>query len=103
MLNKLFVFVLFVFVGNDGISSNLKNTLISLRNIYNRKIRARGQFYESYYSLWFQMCFVYAQIVHMHANQLIPQLSMKQSDTLPTQYRHIEYLHEEVWCQKNNY
>ena len=28
---------------------------------------------------------------------------MKQSDTLPTQYRHIEHLHEEVWCQKIHY
>ena len=41
-----------------------------------------------------------AQIVHTRANQLVPQLLMKQSDTLPTQYRHIEHLHEEVWCQK---
>ena len=28
---------------------------------------------------------------------------MKQSDILPAQYRHIEHLHEEVWCQKINY
>ena len=28
---------------------------------------------------------------------------MKQTDTLPTQYRHIEHLLEEVWCQKINY
>ena len=28
---------------------------------------------------------------------------MKQDDTLPTQYRHIEYLHEEVWCQNINH
>ena len=24
----------------------------------------------------------------------------KQFNTLPTQYRFIEYLHEEVWCKK---
>ena len=34
----------------------------------------------------------------MHANQLVPQFLLKQSDTLPTQGRHIEHLHEEVWC-----
>ena len=28
---------------------------------------------------------------------------MKQSDILPAQYRHIEHLHGEVWCQKINY
>ena len=28
---------------------------------------------------------------------------MKQSDTLPVQYRHTELLHEEVWCQRINY
>ena len=38
----------------------------------------------------------------MHANQLVPQLLRKQSDTLPTHYRHIEHLQEEVWCQKKN-
>ena len=30
-------------------------------------------------------------------------ISMKQSDTLSTEYRHVEQLHEEVWCQKINY
>ena len=39
----------------------------------------------------------------MHANQLVPQLLMKQSDTLPAQYRHIEHVHEEAWCQKIHY
>ena len=39
----------------------------------------------------------------MHANKLVPQLLMKQSDTLPTYYRHIEHLHEEVWCQTIHY
>ena len=28
---------------------------------------------------------------------------MKQSDILPTQYRHIEHLHEEVWCKNIHY
>ena len=42
------------------------------------------------------MHFVYAEIVHMQGNQLVPQLLLKQSDTLLTQYRHIEHLCEEV-------
>ena len=32
------------------------------------------------------MDFEFAQVVQMHANQLVPQLLRKQSDTLPTQY-----------------
>ena len=35
--------------------------------------------------------------------KLVPQLLMKQIDSLPTQYRHNEHLLEEVWCQKINY
>ena len=46
------------------------------------------------------MDFVCAWIVRMHGSQLVPQLLMKQSYTFPTQYRHIEHLHEEFWCQK---
>ena len=39
--------------------------------------------------------FIYAQIVHsMRGNQLVPQVLLKQSDTLLTQYRHIEHLCE---------
>ena len=38
-------------------------------------------------------------IVHMWGNQLVPQLLLKQSDTLLTKYRHIEHLCEEVRCQ----
>ena len=37
------------------------------------------------------------------ADQLLPQLSMEQFDTLPSQYRHIEYMHEGVWFRKNNF
>ena len=41
------------------------------------------------------MHFDYAWIVHMRGNQLVPQLLLKQSDALLTQYRHIEHLCEE--------
>ena len=47
--------------------------------------------------------FVSAQVVHARENQLVPELLLKLSDTLPTQYRHIEHLHEEVLCQKINF
>ena len=46
------------------------------------------------------MGYACAYIVHTRANQLIPQLLMKQFDTLPAQYRHMEHWHKEVWCQK---
>ena len=44
----------------------------------------------------FNKSFVSAQIVPPWGNQLVPELYLKPSDTLPTQYRHIEYSHEEV-------
>ena len=34
------------------------------------------------------------------ADQLLPQLLMKQFDTLPIQGRHIEHMHEGVWFKK---
>ena len=37
------------------------------------------------------------------ADQLLPQLLMEQSDTLPIPYRHTELMHERVWFRKNNY
>ena len=36
-------------------------------------------------------------IVHTWADQLLPQLLMEQFDTLPSQCRHIEDMHEGVW------
>ena len=38
----------------------------------------------------------HAIIGHTPADQLLPQLSMEQFDTLPIQYRHIEHMHEGV-------
>ena len=43
------------------------------------------------------MAFVYARIVPLWADQLLPQLLMKQFDTLPIHCRHIEHLHEGVY------
>ena len=41
--------------------------------------------------------FVYAWIVPLWADQLLPQLLMEQFDTLPIQCRHIEHMHEGVY------
>ena len=49
------------------------------------------------------MASVYACIVPSWANQLLPQLSMEQFNTLPLQYRYIEHMHEGVWFRKNNF
>ena len=45
------------------------------------------------------MAFVYAWIVPLWADQLLPQLLMKQFDTLPLQCRHIDHMHEGVWLR----
>ena len=38
------------------------------------------------------MAFVYAWIVPLWADQILPKLLMEQSDTLPIQCRHIEHI-----------
>ena len=43
------------------------------------------------------MAFVYALIVPLWANQLLPQLLMKLFDTLSIQCRHNEHMHEGVY------
>ena len=43
------------------------------------------------------MAFVYAWIVPLWANQLLPQLLMEQFDTLLIQCRHIEHMHVGVY------
>ena len=43
------------------------------------------------------MAFVYAWIVPLWADQLLPQLLMEQFDTLPIQCRHIEHMQEGVY------
>ena len=42
------------------------------------------------------MAFVYALIVPLWADQLLPQHLMEQFDTLQIQCRHIEHMHEGV-------
>ena len=42
-----------------------------------------------------------AMIVHTQADQLLPQLSMVQLDTLPKQCIHIEHIYEGVCFQTN--
>ena len=43
---------------------------------------------------------LYANLVHTWTGQLLPQLLIKQFDTLPIQCRHIEHMHEGVWFRK---
>ena len=43
------------------------------------------------------MAFVYAWIVPLWVNQILPQLLMEQFDTLPIQCRHIEHMHKGVY------
>ena len=43
------------------------------------------------------MALVYAWIVPLWADQLLPQLLMEQFDTLRIQCRHIEHMHEGVY------
>ena len=44
---------------------------------------------------------MYAQTVPPWADQLLPQLLIEQfDDTLPSQFRHIEHMHEGVWFDK---
>ena len=40
--------------------------------------------------------YAYAMILHTQADQLLPQLFMLQFDTLPSQCKHIEHMHEGV-------
>ena len=42
-------------------------------------------------------------MVPLWADQLLPQLLMEQFDMLPTQYRHIEHMHDGIWFVKNNF
>ena len=39
-------------------------------------------------------------IVHTQADQLLPQLLLEQFDSLPSQCRHIEHMHEVVWFKQ---
>ena len=42
-------------------------------------------------------------MVHTRADQLLSQLLIEHFDTLPTQCRHIEHMHEGFWFPKKYY
>ena len=44
-----------------------------------------------------------SMIVHIRADQLLPQLLMELFDTLYIQCKHIEHMHERVWFIKTYY
>ena len=56
-----------------------------------------------YIGLYANLIGLYGNLVHTWADQLLPQLLIKQFDTLPIQCRHIEHMHEGVWFRKNNF
>ena len=49
------------------------------------------------------MGYACAIIVNTNAIQVLPELLMDQFDTLPTQWRHIEHIHEGVLFKSNYY
>ena len=53
--------------------------------------------------LFTYMAFVYARIVSLWADHLLPQLLMEQLVTLRLQCRHTEHMHEGVWFRKDNF
>ena len=42
--------------------------------------------------------YAYVLIVHAWDDQLLPQL-LEQFDTLPSQYRHVEHMPEDIWLK----
>ena len=66
-----------------------------LRQCIHREINLYQTFWFSNVAILYDMC-----IGSAYADQLVPQLLLKQCDTFPTQYRHIAHLHEEVWLRK---
>ena len=51
---------------------------------------------KDYFSRLYKIEVVLCMIVHTRADQLLSQLLMALLDTLPSHYRHIGNLHEEV-------
>ena len=58
--------------------------------------RSVSDFLRQFFKPVFNRGYVCAIIVLTRTKQLPLQLSMKQFDVLPTQYRHIEYMHVEA-------
>ena len=61
-----------------------------LKNLYYNKMTAMR-------NVFTYMTFVYAWILPLWTDQLLPQLLMDLFDTLPLQCRHIERMHEGIW------
>ena len=70
------------------------NTILSLHNVDILKIYMK--------EFGANNIIFYAMIVHTWADQLLPHLLMEQFDTLPSQCRHFEHMHEGVWFRKIN-
>ena len=58
---------------------------------------------DNFSGLYYKGVYACSIIVHTRADQLLLQLLIEHFDTLPTQCRHIEHMHERVWFTKNYY
>ena len=59
--------------------------------------------FRQFFQVVLQWGYACSIIVHTRADQLLSQLLIEHFDTLPTQYRHIEHMHEGVWFPKKYY
>ena len=86
---------------NPRISAQIKTH--RLREIGERSPYAMYVLYAAFL-FWPSIGFyAYAIIVHIGADQLLPQLLMEQFDTFHIKCRHIEHMHKGVWFRKNNF
>ena len=79
-----------------------KNIHICKTNTLNKKVRAKPNLLELFPFVILNGFYIglYANLVHTWADHFLPQLLIKQFDTLPIQCRHIEHMHEGVWFRK---
>ena len=84
--------------------SYLHHTITIRQCMFERKIGAEGSVLQEFtmpLSNSYNKMFVLWLIVHTLWNQLLLELSLDLFNTLQIRYRHIENVHEEVWCWKN--
>ena len=99
-------FIIFVCTGSTEIffsklrssCSNYSNLILCQHNVDTMNICMKEFiFLVELRQLFPYMAFVYAWMVPLWANQLLPQLLMEHFDTLQIQCRHIEHMHEGVY------
>ena len=80
---------------------------ICMKNFGSQKIiidkMTAMRYLDNFSMLYYKGGYACSIIVHTRADQLLSQLLLEHFDTLPTQYRHIEHMHEGVWFPKKYY